>query len=101
MSAVSAIIVFICLVRGRMVEFSAPLSLSGCRILPVSRTVSWRAAATREYPIQQSLTESNITATGFGKTLPVADNRTADGRHKNRRVEVVVGGEVIGAKIGK
>jgi len=33
--------------------------------------------------------------------MPVADNSTADGRQKNRRVETIVGGEVIGTKIGK
>lgn len=60
-----------------------------------------RAGATRDYLIQQGLAEANITAAGFGKTMPVADNSTADGRQKNRRVEIIVGGEVIGAKIGK
>lgn len=60
-----------------------------------------RANATRDYLVQQGLTESNITAQGFGKTMPVADNSTAAGRQKNRRVEIIVGGEVIGAKIGK
>lgn len=60
-----------------------------------------RAGATRDYLIQQGLAESSITASGFGKTMPVADNGTAAGRQKNRRVEIIVGGEVIGAKIGK
>ena len=60
-----------------------------------------RAAATRDYLIRQGLAEGNITARGFGKTMPVADNSTADGRQKNRRVEIIIGGEVIGAKIGK
>ena len=60
-----------------------------------------RAAATRDYLIRQGLAEGNITARGFGKTMPVADNSTANGRQKNRRVEIIIGGEVIGAKIGK
>jgi outer membrane protein OmpA-like peptidoglycan-associated protein len=60
-----------------------------------------RADATRDYLIRQGLAEGNITARGFGKTMPVADNSTAAGRQKNRRVEIIVGGEVIGAKIGK
>jgi len=60
-----------------------------------------RAGATRDYLIQQGLTADRITAVGFGKTMPMADNSTAEGRRKNRRVEIVVGGEVIGVKIGK
>jgi hypothetical protein len=37
---------------------------------------------------------------GFGKTEPVASNSTAAGRQQNRRVELVVSGEVIGTPIG-
>jgi len=32
--------------------------------------------------------------------MPVAANDTAEGRQKNRRVELIVSGEVIGMKIG-
>jgi flagellar motor protein MotB len=39
---------------------------------------------------------SSVTAHGFGKTRPVASNDTAEGRQKNRRVELVVNGEAIG-----
>ena len=59
-----------------------------------------RANSTRTYLISQGLSEANVTAAGFGETLPVADNNTAAGRQKNRRVEIIVSGEVIGAKIG-
>ena len=59
-----------------------------------------RAAAVRNYLVQQGLPAEAITAQGFGKSAPVADNDTAAGRQKNRRVELIVSGEVIGVKIG-
>jgi outer membrane protein OmpA-like peptidoglycan-associated protein len=59
-----------------------------------------RAESVRWYLIEQGLAAPNVTAQGFGKTTPVADNSTAAGRQKNRRVEIVVSGEVIGVKIG-
>lgn len=37
---------------------------------------------------------SRITAKGYGAAMPVADNKTADGRKKNRRVMAVAAGEV-------
>ena len=40
-----------------------------------------------------------ITAKGFGKTQPVVSNDTAAGRQRNRRVELVVSGEIIGTQI--
>jgi outer membrane protein OmpA-like peptidoglycan-associated protein len=59
-----------------------------------------RAQSVRQYLVDQGLESSAISAQGFGKTMPVADNTTADGRQKNRRVEIIVSGEVIGTKIG-
>ena len=59
-----------------------------------------RSGTTREYLIQQGLSDSSVTAKGFGKTMPVADNSTAQGRQQNRRVELIVSGEVIGTQIG-
>jgi outer membrane protein OmpA-like peptidoglycan-associated protein len=59
-----------------------------------------RAETVRGYLVQQGLPDANVTAQGFGKTAPVADNSTAAGRQQNRRVEIVVSGEVIGVKIG-
>ncbi len=59
-----------------------------------------RAQSVRQYLIDQGLDAGTITAQGFGKTMPVADNSSAEGRQKNRRVEIIVSGEVIGTKIG-
>jgi outer membrane protein OmpA-like peptidoglycan-associated protein len=54
----------------------------------------------RSYLIGEGLPEARISSKGFGKTSPIADNDTVPGRQKNRRVEIVVSGEVIGEKIG-
>src|SRR6202041_3525574 len=59
-----------------------------------------RANAVRDYLIQQGLDPNSITAPGFGKSNPVASNDTAAGRQQNRRVEIIISGEVIGTKIG-
>jgi outer membrane protein OmpA-like peptidoglycan-associated protein len=59
-----------------------------------------RADTVRSYLIGQGLAEARVSSQGFGKTSPIADNDTVTGRQKNRRVEIVVSGEVIGEKIG-
>ena len=58
-----------------------------------------RAQGVRTYLTQQGVPESSTTATGFGKSRPIASNETSEGRQQNRRVELVVSGEVIGTKI--
>jgi len=58
-----------------------------------------RASGVRSYLTQQGIPESSTTATGFGKTRPIASNDTSEGRQQNRRVELIVSGEVIGTKI--
>jgi outer membrane protein OmpA-like peptidoglycan-associated protein len=58
-----------------------------------------RAEGVRTYLTQQGVPESSTTSTGFGKTRPIAPNDTSEGRQQNRRVELVVSGEVIGTKI--
>ncbi len=55
-----------------------------------------RAGAVRDYLVSQSVQSGNVTAQGYGKANPVASNDTNDGRAKNRRVELVVSGDVIG-----
>jgi outer membrane protein OmpA-like peptidoglycan-associated protein len=59
-----------------------------------------RGEAVREYLTQQGMPLSSVTAKGFGKTQPVASNDTAKGRQQNRRVELVISGDVIGSEIG-
>lgn len=58
-----------------------------------------RANSVREYLITQGLKSDILTSKGFGETTPVATNDTAAGRQQNRRVELVVSGEVIGTKL--
>lgn len=59
-----------------------------------------RATAVRDYLTQQGMPGSSVTAKGFGKTQPVASNDTAQGKQQNRRVELVISGEIIGTTIG-
>jgi outer membrane protein OmpA-like peptidoglycan-associated protein len=59
-----------------------------------------RSNAVRDYLVQQSLDSATITAKGYGMLMPVASNDTAQGRQQNRRVEIIISGEVIGSKIG-
>jgi outer membrane protein OmpA-like peptidoglycan-associated protein len=58
-----------------------------------------RANSVRTYLTKQGVPETSTTAAGFGKTRPIASNDTSDGRQQNRRVELIVSGEVIGTKI--
>jgi outer membrane protein OmpA-like peptidoglycan-associated protein len=59
-----------------------------------------RADSVRDYLAKQNIPMASMTAQGFGKTQPVASNDTAEGRQQNRRVELVVSGDVIGTTIG-
>jgi outer membrane protein OmpA-like peptidoglycan-associated protein len=51
-----------------------------------------RAIAVRDYLIGQGVRASSIDVDGFGPSMPIADNSTADGRARNRRVEIVLSG---------
>jgi len=59
-----------------------------------------RGEAVRDYLTQQGMQGSSVTTRGYGKTQPVASNETAAGRQQNRRVELVISGEIIGTSIG-
>jgi len=56
-----------------------------------------RAGSVRDYLVQQGVATGSVSAEGFGNTLPVASNENSAGRQQNRRVELVVSGEAIGA----
>jgi outer membrane protein OmpA-like peptidoglycan-associated protein len=58
-----------------------------------------RADSVRDYLTANGISAGNVTATGLGKADPVASNDTSAGRQQNRRVELVVSGDVIGQPI--
>jgi outer membrane protein OmpA-like peptidoglycan-associated protein len=60
-----------------------------------------RGESVRDYLTQEGVVGSSVSSKGFGKSQPVASNSTAAGRQQNRRVELVVSGEIIGEQIGQ
>jgi len=46
-----------------------------------------RAESVKSYLVSKGANPSRIEATGYGETQPIASNKTAAGRQKNRRVE--------------
>jgi len=51
-----------------------------------------RAETVKTYLVRQGMDSSRIQAEGKGKTMPIASNATAEGRARNRRVEI----EIVG-----
>lgn len=49
-----------------------------------------RARAVMDYLIDKGLPRANIKAVGYGESNPVASNATAEGKKKNRRVELTI-----------
>jgi len=47
-----------------------------------------RAAAVKNYLIEQGIEASRLSSKGFGESMPVDSNKTAKGKANNRRVEV-------------
>jgi outer membrane protein OmpA-like peptidoglycan-associated protein len=58
-----------------------------------------RADSVRGYLVSSGVVPDHVTAVGLGKSDPVADNATAAGRKLNRRVDMVVSGDVIGSQL--
>ncbi len=49
-----------------------------------------RASSVRSYLASRGVASGRMYAVGYGPSRPIADNTTADGRARNRRVEIVV-----------
>jgi outer membrane protein OmpA-like peptidoglycan-associated protein len=49
-----------------------------------------RAQAVRSFLIENAIAPQRLVAEGFGKGYPVTGNETAEGRQRNRRVEIVI-----------
>ena len=56
-----------------------------------------RSEAVKAYLVSQGIEKSRVYTEGKGELQPVADNKTAEGRSKNRRVEI----EVVGTRTNK
>ncbi len=59
-----------------------------------------RAGTVRDFLVDKGVSINTVVARGLGESDPVAPNDTSAGRKLNRRVELIVSGEVIGTKIG-
>ncbi len=53
-----------------------------------------RAEAVKAYLVSKGIEANRVYTEGKGEAQPVADNKTKDGRAKNRRVEI----EVVGSR---
>ena len=56
-----------------------------------------RAEAVKAYLVSKGIEKNRVYTEGKGEKQPVADNKTAEGRAKNRRVEI----EVVGTRSSK
>lgn len=56
-----------------------------------------RAEAVKAYLVSKGIEKNRVYTEGKGETSPVADNKTGQGRAKNRRVEI----EVVGTRPNK
>jgi outer membrane protein OmpA-like peptidoglycan-associated protein len=58
-----------------------------------------RAGSVRDYLVESGVNSNAVTAQGYGNTQPVATNDNSTGRQQNRRVELVVSGDIIGTSV--
>ncbi len=58
-----------------------------------------RAETVRDYLVRQGVPSGSITSRGLGPNDPIASNDSPEGRRQNRRVNLVVSGQSIGAQM--
>ena len=58
-----------------------------------------RADTVRGYLVQQGVPANSVESKGFGQSDPIASNDSPEGRRQNRRVDLVVSGQAIGAQM--
>jgi outer membrane protein OmpA-like peptidoglycan-associated protein len=63
--------------------------------LPLSLS---RASAVRDYLVERGVDANRISAVGLGASRPLMDNRNAENRANNRRVEIIVKPRLISAR---
>ena len=56
-----------------------------------------RAESVKAYLVTKGIEKNRVYTEGKGEKQPVADNKTSEGRAKNRRVEI----EVVGTRANK
>jgi len=56
-----------------------------------------RATAVRDYLVSRGVAADKIRAVGMGSGKPITDNKSAENRANNRRVEIVIGGAALSA----
>ena len=49
-----------------------------------------RWMSVQDYVVKKGVDAGRVSGQGFGESKPIADNKTAEGRAKNRRVEIKV-----------
>ena len=64
-----------------------------------NRTLSYqRAIAVRDYLQGQGVQDPSIQVAGLGPDQPIAPNETSEGRARNRRVEIIISGDLVKSK---
>ena len=56
-----------------------------------------RAKAVNDYLVEKGIDQGRLTSEGYGQTCPVADNKTVEGREKNRRTDFFIAREGVGS----